>query len=120
MQRRQRVLRTWILAMLPLLLATGELRAGQLAVLSRDIEIEGVSESSMPRVHAGDIVVCPAILRDGYLVILRDATGELRGALMPFHDECLDSGYATLAARNGGAAGWPIGGTKPRYRDRRG
>jgi hypothetical protein len=92
MQRRQRVLRTWILVMLPLLLATGELRAGQLAVLSRDIEIEGVSESSMPRVHAGDIVVCPAILRDGYLVILRDATGELRGALMPFHDEW---GHAT-------------------------
>ena len=68
---------------------------GPQALLLRDIEVQAVSESVLPRLHPGDIVVCPAILRDGYLIVMRDSQHELRGALMPFADEW---GHSTATA----------------------
>lgn len=84
---------TLALTMLPLFAAPS--RDGEQALLLRDFQIEAVSESVLPRLHPGDIVACPAVLRDGYLIVMRDSQDNLRGALMPFSDEW---GHATARA----------------------
>jgi hypothetical protein len=95
MPRKQLVVPCLALALTILPLFAALARDGEQALLLRDFHIEAVSESPLPRLNPGEIVACPAVLRDGYLIVMRDSQDNLRGALMPFTDEW---GHATARA----------------------